>query len=195
MTKKEVRRFLNTHRDVELSAAKFEYSLHLCRNVENVMFKLAERVNKRDDVDKKTIEEMIKKASSPDEIIKLMRKEMVTGERVKVINKAIDIEEEILPLIKSRVLSTGQHMFIENALKFFLRCKTNCSQWIMENYQEIRSEYMKSMLCLVLGFRGDASMIDFLIEEAERFERDYPDENYDQAPFLAVQELSVRFLN
>ena len=96
MTKKEVRRFLNTHRDVELSAAKFEYSLHLCRNVENVMFKLAERVNKRDDVDKKTIEEMIKKASSPDEIIKLMRKEMVTGERVKVINKAIDVFTNII---------------------------------------------------------------------------------------------------
>ena len=65
----------------------------------------------------------------------------------------------------------------------------------MENYQEIRSEYMKSMLCLVLGFRGDASMIDFLIEEAERFEREYPDETYDQGPALAVQELSVRFLN
>ena len=38
-------------------------------------------------------------------------------------------------------------------------------------------------------------MIDFLIEEAKRFEREYPDETYDQGVALAVQELSVRFLN
>ena len=51
------------------------------------------------------------------------------------------------------------------------------------------------MLCLVLGFRGNVSMIEFLIKEAERLEREYPKESYDQGPTLAVQELSVRFLN
>ena len=54
---------------------------------------------------------------------------------------------------------------------------------------------MKSMLCLVLGFRGDVSMIDFLMSEAERLENEYPDESFDQGPTLAVQELAVRFLN
>ena len=138
---------------------------------------------------------MIDEASSPDAIVKLLRKKSELEISIKLIEKAIDIEQETLPIIQTRILTTGQDVFIENALKYLLRCKTNCSQWIMENYQEIRSEYMKSMLCLVLGFRGDASMIDFLIEEAERFEREYPDETYDQGSALAVQELSVRFLN
>ena len=48
---------------------------------------------------------------------------------------------------------------------------------------------------MVLGFRGDVSMIDFLMSEAERLENEYPDESFDQGPTLAVQELAVRFLN
>jgi len=51
------------------------------------------------------------------------------------------------------------------------------------------------MLCLVLGLRGDKSMIPFLIEEAKRMENDYPDETYDQGPTLAVHELANRYLN
>ena len=43
-----------------------------------------------------------------------------------------------------------------------------------------------------LGFRGDVSMISFLMEEAERMEKEYPNEYYDQGPVLAVQELSAR---
>lgn len=65
----------------------------------------------------------------------------------------------------------------------------------MENYRDFKSEYLKSMLCLVLGFRGNIDMIEFLIKEAERLEREYPNESFDQGPALAVQELAVRFLN
>ena len=44
----------------------------------------------------------------------------------------------------------------------------------------------------MLGFRGDTSMISFLIDEAKRMEKEYPSEYYDQGPALAVQELSAR---
>ena len=195
MIKSDVKKFLDTHRDIELSAARFEYSLHLYRGGEEFMFEEANKILPRSEAKQESIDRMIDEASSPDAIVKLLRKKSELEISIKLIEKAIDIEEETLPIIQTRILTTGQDVFIENALKYLLRCKTNCSQWIMENYQEIRSEYMKSMLCLVLGFRGDASMIDFLIEEAERFEREYPDETYDQGPALAVQELSVRFLN
>ena len=64
----------------------------------------------------------------------------------------------------------------------------------MENYENFKSEYLKSMLCLVLGLRGETDMIEFLIKEAERFEREYPNESFDQGPALAVQELATRLL-
>lgn len=53
---------------------------------------------------------------------------------------------------------------------------------------------MKSMLCLVLGFRGDVSLIPMLMAETERFERDYPFNSYEQAPILAVQELATCYM-
>ena len=57
----------------------------------------------------------------------------------------------------------------------------------------MRSEYLKSMLCLVLGFRGDDSIIHFLMKEVERFELYYPDKRYEQGPLLALYELKERF--
>lgn len=47
-------------------------------------------------------------------------------------------------------------------------------------------------MCLVLGFRGDRSMIPFLITEARRMEKEYPNEAYDQGAALAVRELVNR---
>lgn len=76
-----------------------------------------------------------------------------------------------------------------------MKSETNCCDWIVETYPKFQSEYLKSLFCLVLGFCGKASMIPFLMEEAERMEKYYPNEYYDQGPMLAVQELAVRYLN
>lgn len=58
------------------------------------------------------------------------------------------------------------------------------------------TSYARSMFALVIGFRGELSAIETMMQEADYFERYYPDhESYDQGPILAVQELSVRFLN
>ena len=65
----------------------------------------------------------------------------------------------------------------------------------MKEYSNIWNEYFKSMLCLVIGFRGDVEMIPFLMKETERLERMYLQETYAQGPILAIQELAVRFLN
>jgi len=38
----------------------------------------------------------------------------------------------------------------------------------------------KSILCLVLGFRGDITIVPFLMKEVEHFECLYPDKSYNQ---------------
>ncbi len=100
-----------------------------------------------------------------------------------------------MPLIKEKTMKSGQDIFIENTLYFFLHCEGNCCDWILKEYSNIWNEYLKSMLCLVLGFRGEVEMIPFLMKETVRLERMYPEETYAQAPILAIQELAVRFLN
>ena len=52
--------------------------------------------------------------------------------------------------------------------------------------------------CRILPKKAESiyiDMIEFMIKEAERLEREYPNESFDQGPALAVQELAVRFLN
>ena len=47
MIKSDVKKFLDTHRDIELSAARFEYSLHLYRDAEDFMFENIQELSVR----------------------------------------------------------------------------------------------------------------------------------------------------
>ncbi len=194
MTKKEITNFLDLHPFKEFSVARLEYSLYLTPEVESF-------VNKYTDEYMPTSEEerqernIVEETDAPDDLIRLMRKSLHNRNCSILRQKLLQHEEEIMPLIQKKALTNRQDNFIENALHFFLHSEKNCCDWIIENYNSMKSEYMKSLLCLVLGFRGDVSLIPMLMRETERFEMDYPYEDYEQAPFLAVYELAVRFMN
>lgn len=172
----------------EFSAARFEYSLYGMPEVE----KLANKAFKPDSNDLRD-EAMIEAADTPEELLKCMRKGLLGSNRRKLREKVLAHEVEMKPLIKKRAITNLQDFFIENTLYFFLHCDENCCDWIMEQYDNMHSEYLKSLLCLVLGFRGDCSAVPFLMEEVERYERWYPNKDYDQGPLLALYELRDRF--
>lgn len=140
-------------------------------------------------------EKMIEQTSTAEELLKLMRKPLSSGNRSRLRRKMLEYKKDMMSLIKEKTMKNGQDIFIENTLYFFLHCEENCCNWLMKEYSNIRNEYLKSMLCLVIGFRGDVEMISFLMKETERLERMYPQETYAQGPILAIQELAVRFLN
>lgn len=192
--KKEAKKFLDTHRDKEFSAAKFEYSIYLYGEASE---KVIEYANSRFPKTEKDLEleKVITETTEPNELLRLMRKELSGSNRSALREKIMEYEQELLPMIKEKCIRNKQDVFIENALHFFMKSKINCCDWIIETYPQFQSEYLKSLFCLVLGFRGEESMIPFLIEEARRLEKEYPNETYDQGPALAVQELAVRYLN
>ncbi len=141
------------------------------------------------------LKKMIEQAATTEELLKLMRKPLSGGNRSRSRRKILEYEIVMMPLIKEKTMKNGQDIFIENTLYFLLHCEENRCDWILKEYSNIRNEYLKSMLCLVIGFQGNVEMILFLMKETERLERMYPGETYAQAPMLAVQELAVRFLN
>lgn len=192
--KNEVTKFLDTHRDTKFSAAKFEYSVYLDweENKKIIDFANANCIQTEKDLE---LEKIIVSATLSDELLKLMRKKLSGTNRSLLREKMLEYEQELLPIIKEKCIRNKQDIFIENSLHFFMMSNINCCDWIMETYAQFQSEYLKSMFCLVLGFRGDESMIPFLMEEARRMEKEYPNEFYDQGPVLAVQELAVRYLN
>ena len=190
--KNEVKIFLDSHRDVGFSAAKFEYSMYLEPEMSKKIVELAESkfVPSEDDLKLKKI---IVDATESNGLLRLMRKPMSGANRSIFREKLMEYESDLLPLIQEKCIRIKQDIFIENALYFFMNSKMNCCDWIMDTYQQFLSEYLKSMFCLVLGFRGDVSLISFLMNEARRMVEEYPDEYYDQGPVLAVQELSARY--
>lgn len=194
ISKKEVHRFLDKHPDIPFSAAKFEYSLYLEPEVVEYANTISEKIlgESGEDLHSKR---MIEQAETREELLKLMRKPLSGGNRSRLRGKLLEYETVLMPWIKEKTMKNGQDIFIENALYFFLHCEENCCNWIVKEYSNIRNEYFKSMLCLVIGFRGDVEMIPFLMKETERLERMYPQETYAQGPILAIQELAVRFLN
>ena len=194
ISKKEVHKFLDKHPDIPFSAAKFEYSLYLEPEAVEYANAISEKMLDESEEDLHS-KRMIEQAETTEELLKLMRKPLSGGNRSRLRGKLLEYETVMMPCIKEKTMKNGQDIFIENTLYFFLNCEENCCDWLMKEYSNIRNEYLKSMLCLVIGFRGDVEMIPFLMKETERLERMYPQETYAQGPILAIQELAVRYLN
>lgn len=191
METKAIRDFLDNHRNLQLSAAKIEYARLSLDDEGDRIFDVINSVAvpKRNEKDAE-IFNRIESAETADEFVKLMRTPIIIADADKLKKRLVENEAVIMEAVKERCISSRNEHFVENALYFFTKCKENCCGWIMENYSDFHSEYMKSMMCLVLGFRGDESMIPFLIDEAERFEAEYPGDLYDQGPMLAVARLA-----
>ena len=194
ISKKEVHKFLDKHPDIPFSAAKFEYSLYLEPEAVEYANAVSEKMLGESEEDLRS-KRMIERAETTEEMLKFMLKPLSGGNRSRLRGKLLEYETVLMPCIKEKTMKNGQDIFIENTLYFFLHCEENCCNWLMKEYSNIRNEYLRSMLCLVIGFRGDVEMIPFLMKETERLERMYPQETYAQGPILAIQELAVRFLN
>lgn len=188
MIKELSKEYFASHPLKEFSAARFEYSIYTMVGIEKL-------VSDRFTPSLKDLQDeaIIDSAVKPEELLQCMRKSLSGSNRQRLRNKVLDNETEMKLLIKRKAITNIQDIFIENTLHFFLHCKENCCNWIIQQYDNMHSEYMKSMLCLVLGFRGDASAVPLLVKEVERFEQWYPDKSYEQGPLLALYELKDRF--
>lgn len=189
MDKNELKLFLKSHPIKKFSSAKLEYSLMLDNEFEKNVdkFMLSHNMNSEVEQIKSTIE-----AASVDELVNLMRKALMGNNRSILINRLLENEFAVMPLIKKKALTNMQDHFIECCVRFMNMCEENPCNWIIENYNQFKSEYLKSMLCLVLGFRGNESVIPFLMSETDRFSKFYPEENFEQGPLLSVSELAYR---
>lgn len=134
--------------------------------------------------------EYIEQMTSPDDFFKLMRKPMSIRTEYAFRKEMLKKEDLIADMIKKRAMTNMLDTFVDHATYFFINCKADPSGWITENYADIRNPFTQSMMCLVLGFRGDESHIDFLLEQAEDLARKFPDESFDQGPIVALYMLA-----
>ena len=187
--------YFNRHPIKDVSAARFEYSMLLHPEVMDIAEEVIPELKAKglcfpDDSDAiATVEQEEDTAR----LLRMLRKSLPPTARRILLDKVLAREEEVLPEIQRIILKAFNDGTIENCTRFLVRCQTNCSEWIIQNFMNIREPYARSMLCLVLGFRADTDAIPFLMQQVESFERQFPSETFDQGPILALSELKARF--
>lgn len=183
--------FVKTHRRANQSPALVAYKMFTDEKLDSMLDEmLATTVRTPEE---KVIEEQIMAADNAG-LLKFMRKKMAGILKFQLQRRLLEHQDEVMEELKEKSVATLNDNFVENALFFFAKCKENPHDWIRAEYDNFRSEYFKSMLCVILGIRGEQRDIFKLIKEAERFEEDFPNELFDQGPYIAVMELADKYI-
>ena len=137
--------------------------------------------------------DMILSERDPKVIFQLLRKGLDGLNRTVLIDKALEFEDEVIPLIIDKLVRSDHDTFIDNAIRLLAKSKKDYTPFLLERYAEFRSPYVRSILCLILGFRGKEDTVPWMMERFFEMKKRYPDETYDQGPLLALHELNARF--
>ncbi|OQB22366.1 MAG: hypothetical protein BWY11_02083 [Firmicutes bacterium ADurb.Bin182] len=178
----------------KISAQRLVYSTLLYRGLENaaddvVLHTLSDE--RRENIARE--KEIILAEKDPEIIFRLLRKNIEAVNRTVLINKALEFEAEILPMVAKKLVRNNHDTFIENAVRLLTWSKDDYTASLRERYSEFLSPYVQSVFCIVLGFRGSEDVIPWMMERFYEMKRRYPNENYDQGPLCALYELNARF--
>ena len=186
--------YFNRHPIKDISAARFEYSMLLHPEVMDIADEVIPELQAKGlrFPDDSAAIAAVEQEDDSARLLRMLRSLPPTARRI-LLDKVLVREEEVLPEIQRMILKAFNDSTIENCTRYLVRCRTNCSEWIMQNFNNIREPYARSMLCLVLGFRADPDAIPFLMQQVEVFETRFPSETFDQGPVLALSELKARF--
>ena len=191
--------YFNRHPVKEYSAARLEYSMLLMPEVMDVVDEklpeMREMAAKRGIDIPDTTELMAKVEQEEDtgKLLRMLRQTQPPVVRKAVREKLLKREMEVLPEIQCMILKAFNDNTIENCVQFMTKCETDCTEWIMRHYDDVREPYACSMLCLVLGFRASTDVIPFLVQQVDAFERQFPDKSFEQGPLMALYEIRARF--
>lgn len=127
--------------------------------------------------------------SKAEDVIKYMRKMIELQNREVLVKKALDMQEDAMPLILKRIMTSGQDVFIENATHIFSWADMKYVEQLYEAFPKIRSPFARSELSLVFGIKGKKEYTSLLLEQFELIRREMPEEDYEQGPLLALHLL------
>ena len=190
------KKFFRDNPYIENSVQQFVYSTLLYDGLEQMAsdFVLEHAEVSGDRLEQITCEkQMILAEKDPRVIFQFLRKNLDVMNRTALIEKALEFEDQILPMVVEKLVRSNHDTFIENAIRLLAKSQKDYSSLLIERYAEFRSPYVQSLLCLILGLRATEEIILWMMSRFTEMHRLYPDETYDQGPLLALYELNARF--
>lgn len=137
--------------------------------------------------------EQLREENDPEALLKLMRGGLDIINNDVFLERALALEDLIVPRILERLKNCKNDMFAEVGIEIQLNATKNYSEPILEMLEDIWSPHVKALCCLLLGYIGDEAAIPTLMKQYEWFKATYPGETFKEGPLLALLEMDVQF--
>jgi len=136
--------------------------------------------------------ERIESLADYNQVIKMMRQKIDTINSDALTKKAMEFENEIVPELIKKLITSHNDVFIESAAKVMVESELDFYKELMELFDDIRNPYAQSVVLVLLGFKADETDIPWFIKKYERLKMLYPDESYCEGAYYGLYEIERR---
>lgn len=130
--------------------------------------------------------ECIANLNKAEDIVSCMRKIEDVSNSSLLIQKAIEYQDDVAPLVLKKLCTSGHDVFIENAAIFLANADIKYTEQLYELFPDIRNAYARSEASIVFGVKEKAEYVPLLMEQYIRIAEERPDMDYEQGPLLAL---------
>lgn len=130
--------------------------------------------------------ECIMNLKNAEDIVSYMRKLKDPSNSSLLIQKAIEYQDDVIPLVLKRICKSGHDVFIENAAILIANADIKYTEELYAVFPDIRNAYARSELCIVFGVKKKAEYTQLLMEQFKKIKEERPDKDYEQGPLLAL---------
>ena len=174
----------------QLSAANIAYfsiTAGFDEDLENEVFDLARKKMDAQRLDKINRErEEIPHLETGEDFVRFMRSDYDIVNRHMLCKRALTMQQIVIPPMLHRFCTSMQDMFIETAVYILAHAEQSYVEQLKSLYPKIRDPYAQSMTCLVFGIQKQEDTLPLLLAEYQRLQKEFPEENLDQGPLLAI---------
>lgn len=128
-----------------------------------------------------------------EEIVAYMRKIKETTNSSLLIEKALEFQDTVIPLVLKRICKSGHDIFIENAALLLANAEDKYTEDLYDIFSDIRNAYARSELCIVFGVKKKKEYTDLILEQYVQIKKERPDCDYEQGPLLALHLIYDQF--
>lgn len=130
--------------------------------------------------------ECILNLNKAEDIVSYMRKIKDPVNNSLLIQKAIEYQDDVIPLVLKRICKSGHDVFIENAALLIANADIKYTEQLYTVFPDIRNAYARSELCIVFGVKKKEEYVQLLMEQYRKIKEERPDKDYEQGPLLAL---------
>lgn len=128
-----------------------------------------------------------------EEIVAYMRKIKETSNSSLLIEKALEFQDTVIPLVLKRICKSGHDIFIENAALLLANAEDKYTEDLYDIFSDIRNPYARSELCIVFGVKKKKEYTDLILQQYVQIKKERPDQDYEQGPLLALHLIYDHF--